>query len=265
MTNKNSAEIAIIGGTGIYDPELFNNYKEIKIFTPYGSTSDLISLGEFAGKKIAFLQRHGRGHVIPPHKINFRANIWALKELGVKQIIASSAVGSLRDDYKPGEFVLTDQFIDRTKGRLDTFYEGGQICHISAADPICPSLRHFFADYAEKNNYPIHTNGTYVCIEGPRFSTRAESKLFRDWGCDIIGMTLYPEVILAREVEICYVTVSMVTDYDVWADKPVSAVEVLEIMQKNALNFKKLIMGAIPNLPKCDECSCQQALTNALA
>ncbi|MBM3291818.1 S-methyl-5'-thioadenosine phosphorylase [Candidatus Bathyarchaeota archaeon] len=265
MADEYSANLAIIGGTGIYDPELLTDRKEVKLFTPYGMTSDLFTLGNFAGKKIAFLQRHGRGHVIPPHKINFRANIWALKELGVKQIIASSAVGSLREDYKPGEFVLTDQFIDRTKNRFDTFYEGGQICHISSADPICPSLREYFSKYAEENHFPIHKKGTYVCIEGPRFSTRAESKLFRDWDCDIIGMTLYPEVVLAREAEICYVTISMVTDYDVWAEKPVSAVEVLEIMRENSSNFKKLIMGAIPNLPKCDECNCQHALENALA
>ena len=265
MSSNHSAEIAIIGGTGIYDPELFKDREEIKIYTPYGATSDLISIGTYEGKKIAFLQRHGKGHVIPPHKINYRANIWALKKIGVKQIIASSAVGSLREDYKPGEFVLTNQFIDRTKARLDTFYEGGQICHISSADPICPNLHNYFSIYSQENNFPIHTKGTYVCIEGPRFSSRAESKLFRDWGCDIIGMTLYPEVILAREAEICYITISMITDYDVWAEKPVSAVEVIETMHSNATNFKKLIMGAIPNLPDCENCVCQYALKNALA
>jgi len=196
--------------------------------------------------------------------INARANIWALKELGVKQVVASSAVGSIRADYKPGEFVLTDQFIDRTKGRPDTFYDGGQVAHVSSAEPICPVLREYFHRYAEKIKLPIHETGTYVCIQGPRFGTRAESRLFRQWGCDMIGMTLYPEVVLAREAEMCYVTVSMVTDLDVWEDNPVSATDVVEVMHQNAANFKKLVMGALPGMPRERTCGCGEALKNAL-
>ena len=261
---KPTADIAIIGGTGVYDPEIIDNAERVKIHTPYGSPSATVTIGDYGEKKITFIPRHGDGHIIPPHKIPFQANIWALMQLGVKRIIASSAVGSLRMDYAPGDFVLTDQFIDRTKSRCDTFYEGGQICHISAADPLCPELRQIFGDYVDKLGLKIHKEGTYVCIEGPRFSTRAESKLFRQWGCDIIGMTMYPEVILAREAQICYVSVAMVTDYDVWAEKPVSAAEVIETMEKNSENFKRLIMGAIPMVPYTPSCGCSSALSGSL-
>jgi 5'-methylthioadenosine phosphorylase len=264
VSTDKRAEIGVIGGTGVYDPEMLEDRREVKVFTPYGSPSDMITLGTVGGRRVAFLPRHGRGHVIPPHMINARANIWALKELGVKQVVASSAVGSLREDYKPGDFVLTDQFIDRTKERPDTFYEGGQICHISSADPICPTLHDYFHQYAKKLKLPVHEKGTYVCVQGPRFSTRAESRLFRQWNCDIIGMTLYPEVVLAREQEMCYVTVAMVTDYDVWADKPVSTADVVETMQRNAANFKKLVMGALPGMPDERSCGCCDALKFAL-
>ena len=264
MSDTDCAEVGIIGGTGVYNPEILEERREVKVHTPYGATSDLVTLGTFKGKKVAFLPRHGKAHTIPPHNINSRANIWALKQLGVRQVIASSAVGSLRDDYKPGEFVITNQFIDRTKGRPDTFYEGGRICHISSADPICPTLHKHFFSYAKKLKLPVHETGTYVCVNGPRFSTRAESKMFRQWGCDIIGMTLYPEVVLAREAEMCYVTVAMVTDYDVWAEKPVSNDEVVNTMKDNAESFKKLIMGALPGMPAPETCSCQTALKSAL-
>lgn len=259
-----SADIAIIGGTGVYDPELVQNEKHVKVYTPYGSPSATITIGEYDGIKVAFLPRHGDRHVILPHKIPYRANIWALRELGVTKIIASSAVGSLRTDYEPGHFVLTDQFIDRTKTRKDTFYEGGQIAHISSADPICPELHDFFGRHTEKLGLTCHKTGTYVCIQGPRFSSRAESKLFRQWGCDIIGMTMYPEIVLAREAEMCYVSVAMVTDYDVWADKPVSATEVIETMEGNSANFRKLIMSALPEIPKDMTCECSTALQDAI-
>ena len=264
MTEERSAEVAVIGGTGVYDPEIIEDAREVKVYTPFGAPSDRVTLGVYGRRDIAFIPRHGRGHQIPPHRINNRANIWALKELGVERIVASSAVGSLREDYGPGDFVITEQFIDRTKKRLDTFYEGGQLCHISSADPVCPQLHGFFVDHAKRLDLRVHPTGTYVCVEGPRFSTRAESKLFRQWGCDIIGMTLYPECVLAREAEICYISVAMVTDYDVWAERPVSAKEVAGIMKKNTDDFKKLIMGAIPNLPKERDCSCHKALENAL-
>ncbi len=258
------AEIAIIGGTGVYNPELLEDAEEIKVHTPYGATSDLITLGVYKRRKMAFLRRHGKSHQIPPHKLPNQANIWALKSLGVKRIVASSAVGSLREDFKPGDFIITDQFIDRTKKRSDTFYEGGQLCHISAADPICPQLHTLFGNKATELGLPVHLNGTYICIEGPRFSTRAESKLFRQWGCDIIGMTIYPEVILAREAELCYVSIAMVTDYDVWADKPVSTKDVLETMEKNSENFKKLIMSSLGEIPEKRTCGCGDSLQYAL-
>jgi len=264
MVNESCAEIAVIGGTGVYDPEILGERREVKIYTPCGAPSDVITLGTYKGRSVAFVPRHGRGHQIPPFRINNRANIWALKQLGVRQIVASSAVGSLRDDYKPGDFVITDQFIDRTKNRPDTFYEGGKICHISLADPICPQLHDYFVDQAEKMGFTVHPKGTYVCIEGPRFSTRAESRLFRQWGCDIIGMTLYPEVVLAREMEMCYVSIGMVTDYDVWAEKPVSSDEVVETMRENSAKFKKLITRALPGMPRDRTCGCGEALKYAL-
>jgi len=264
MAEDCSAEIAIVGGTGVYDPGILEGARRVKIYTPYGAPSDLITLGVHGGRRVAFLPRHGPGHQIPPHGINSRANIWALRELGVQRIVASSAVGSLRDDYEPGDFVITDQFIDRTKRRPDTFHEGGRLCHISAADPICPQLHGFFADLARRLGLRVHPAGTYVCIEGPRFSTRAESRLFRQWGADIIGMTLYPECVLAREAEICYVSVAMVTDYDVWAERPVSAREILGTMARNADNFKRLITEAIPEIPRERACGCGEALRDAI-
>ena len=264
MAGRDSADIAVIGGTGVYDPEIVENAREVKVYTPFGAPSDLVTLGTYEGRKVAFIPRHGKGHQIPPHRINYRANIWALKELGVRQIVASSAVGSLREDYAPGDFVITDQFIDRTKGRPDTFYEGGRLCHISSADPICPRLHDFFVGHARKLELRVHPTGTYVCVQGPRFSTRAESKLFRQWGADLVGMTLYPECVLAREAEICYVSVAMVTDYDVWAEKPVSTQEILETMHENSANFKRLIMEALPGIPEERTCGCGEALKTAL-
>ncbi len=264
MTGRDSADIAFIGGTGVYDPEIVENAREVKVYTPFGAPSDLVTLGTYKGRKVAFIPRHGKGHQIPPHRINYRANIWALKELGVRQIVASSAVGSLREDYAPGDFVITDQFIDRTKGRPDTFYEGGRLCHISSADPICPQLHDFFVGHARKLGLRFQPTGTYVCVQGPRFSTRAESKLFRQWGADLVGMTLYPECVLAREAEICYVSVAMVTDYDVWAEKPVSTQEILETLQENSANFKRLIMEALPGIPEERTCGCGEALKTAL-
>ena len=264
MAGRDSADIAVIGGTGVYDPEIVENAREVKVYTPFGAPSDLVTLGTYEGRKVAFIPRHGKGHQIPPHRINYRANIWALKELGVRQIVASSAVGSLREDYAPGDFVITDQFIDRTKGRPDTFYEGGRLCHISSADPICPRLHDFFVGHARKLELRVHPTGTYVCVQGPRFSTRAESKLFRQWGADLVGMTLYPECVLAREAEICYVSVAMVTDYDVWAEKPVSTQEILETMHENSANFKRLIMEALLGIPEERTCGCGEALKTAL-
>lgn len=264
MAVTETAEVGIIGGTGVYDQESFEDVKEVKVYTPFGETSDLVSVGSYKNVKVAFIARHGKNHSIPPHKVNYRANVWALKQLGVKRIIASAAVGSLRKDYGPGTFVIPDQFIDRTKKRLDTFYEGGQVCHISAADPFCEQLRPIFINNAKKLGLDVKETGTYVCIEGPRFSTRAESKLFQMWKADVVGMTIYPECILARESELCYASISMVTDYDVWADSPVSTKEVIEKAQESNEKLKKLILEALPQLPKTRDCACGSALKDAL-
>ncbi|UXD21175.1 5'-methylthioadenosine phosphorylase [Ignicoccus pacificus DSM 13166] len=261
------AEIAIIGGSGLYDPEILEDTKELKVYTPYGLPSDNILLGTIKGRRVAFLPRHGRGHKIPPHKINFRANIWALKSLGVKYIISVSAVGSLREDYAPGHFVVPDQFIDMTKGKRDlTFFEGPLVAHVSMADPFCESLRKVIIESAKSLGITVHEKGTYVCIEGPRFSTRAESKIWKDvFKADIIGMTLVPEVNLACEAQICYATVAMVTDYDVWAEKPVDAKEVIETMNRNIANAKKLLYDVIPKIPEePEECSCCNSLEAAV-
>lgn len=260
------ADIGIIGGTGVYDSGLFSDKKEIKIHTPYGEPSDSITIGEYAGRKVAFLPRHGKGHRIPPHKINARANLWALKQLGVKRIIAPSAVGSLQEAYKPGDIALPDQFIDFTKGRSYTFYDGGQVAHVSMADPFCPELRDIANATIKKLGFESHGKATYVCVEGPRFSTRAESKFFRDvMKAEIIGMTLVPECTLAREAEICYLSIATVTDYDVWADIPVSSKEVIETLHKNVEKTKKLVAELIPAVPlERAKCACGSALEGAL-
>jgi len=261
--SEEDLEIGIIGGTGIYDPSMFKEERNVKVYTPFGEPSDLISISLHARRKIAFIPRHGKNHTIPPHNVNYRANIWALKKIGVKRIIAASAVGSLREEYKPGDFVIPHQFIDRTKKRADTFYQGGRVCHISVADPFCPELREVLIKAGKTIGVTVHREGTYVCIEGPRFSTRSESKLFRGWGADIIGMTLYPECVLARETELCYASVAMITDYDVWAEKPVSTGEVIKTMKKNIENFKKLVSHAIKTMPRQRNCLCGKALKNA--
>jgi 5'-methylthioadenosine phosphorylase len=263
---ENSVDIGIIGGTGIYDPELFSAKREIKVHTPYGEASDLVTIGEYLGVKAAFVPRHGRGHRIPPHKINNRANIWALQQLGVKRIIAPSAVGSLKEAFKPGDISIPDQFIDFTKNRQYTFYDGGQVCHVSLADPFCSELRNIAIDKIKKLKYSLHSEGTYICVEGPRFSTRAESRFFRDvMKADIIGMTLVPEVNLAREAEICYVSIATITDYDVWANHPVSSAEIIEMLAKNVEKTKKLIAELVATIPAVrNNCSCSKTLEDAL-
>jgi 5'-methylthioadenosine phosphorylase len=264
MLSDETADIGIIGGTGVYDPTILEDTREIKVYTPYGETSDFITIGVLKEKRIAFLPRHGRGHRIPPHLINSRANIWALKQLGVKRILAPSAVGSLRDQLLPGDMVISDQFIDRTKARPSTFFDGPRVCHVSMADPFCPELRKTTVEVGKSLGLRIHDAGTYVCIEGPRFSTRAESKMFRSWGADIIGMTLVPECVLAREAEICYINLATITDFDVWAEKPVSNQEVVETLLKSLEKIKLLLVKMIPTIQKERICECKDALKNAI-
>jgi len=254
-------KIAIIGGSGLEDPKLFKKIKELDIKTPFGLPSDSIRIGEFAGRKVAFLSRHGKTHAIPPHKVNSRANLWALKKLGIERIIGVSAVGSLQKKFKPGDIVICDQFVDFTKKRDYTFYDGETV-HVSSADPFCPEMRNLFYKEAVKLKIPIHEKGTHWCIEGPRFSTRAESKFFKNFA-DIIGMTLVPEVNLARELEICYICLAMVTDYDVWQPHPVSFDELLKTMKANAERIKNLLGIALPQIREKRSCFCKEALKNA--
>ncbi|MGI0082732.1 MAG: S-methyl-5'-thioadenosine phosphorylase [Nitrosopumilaceae archaeon] len=258
------AEIGIFGGTGIYNSGLLTESREIKINTPFGETSDSITVGIFKGKKVAFMPRHGKKHTIPPHLINFRANIWAFKEIGVKRVIAPSAVGSLKQELRPSDFALPSQFIDFTKSRKYSFFEEGKVTHISVADPFCPELQGAVSKAADNLHLKMHKNCTYVCIDGPRFSTRAESKFYKEViGADIIGMTLVPECQLAREAQMCYVSISTVTDYDVWAEKPVTAKEVMETLTKNVEMTKKLLSVLPDFIPQKRNCSCEKALTEA--
>ena len=256
-------EIGIFGGTGIYDSGLLEDPQEVSIDTPYGKPSDSVTVGIFKGRKIAFLPRHGKKHTIPPHMINYRANIWAFKELGISRIIAPSAVGSLKQELEPGHFVLPNQFIDFTKSRIGSFSEEGRVIHISVADPFCPEIQSSINQVVNGQGDHIHQNCTYVCIEGPRFSTKAESQFYRSTNADIIGMTLVPECQLAREAQMCYASISTVTDYDVWAEKPVTAKEVLETLSKNVERTKKILVDLIEKIPKERSCSCAKALEEA--
>lgn len=261
---EQTAEIGIFGGTGIYDSGLLKDAQEITIdTTTYGSPSDAITVGTFSGRRIAFLPRHGKKHTIPPHMINFRANIEAFRQMGVTRIIAPSAVGSLREELRPGDFVLPAQYIDYTKSRKGSFSDIGRVIHISMADPFCPELQHAIIKAAQKNNMTLQTDKTYVCIEGPRFSTKAESKMYRQIGADVIGMTLVPECQLAREARMCYASVSTVTDYDAWAEKPVTAKEVIETLSKNVEHTKRLLAELIGLIPDKQNCKCSGALDEA--
>lgn len=265
---ESRAEIGILGGSGLYDPDFVRNPLQIKVYTPYGQPSDFITVGEMEGRRVAFLPRHGRGHRIPPHLINYRANIYALASLGVKWVISVSAVGSLREDVKPGHFLVPDQFIDMTKKRDYTFFDEGVVAHVSMADPFCEHLRKRLIEASRKVGVTVHERGTYVCIEGPRFSTRAESRIWKEvYKADIVGMTLVPEVNLACEAQLCYATLAMITDYDVWAEHPVTAEEVVRTMNLNVARAREILREVIkdlPDEPPHEECSCCQSLKTAL-
>jgi 5'-methylthioadenosine phosphorylase len=257
------AEIGIIGGTGLYDPKLLKNIEEVTLNTPYGAPSDAITLGELAGKRVAFLPRHGKKHSIRPTDVNSRANIFALKKLGVKRVLAPSTVGSLKEEYKPGDIVFVDQFIDRTTRREQSFYTEKKVCHISVAEPMCPEVRRTLIAIAKDLDISAHGTGTYVCIEGPRFSTKAESRIYRAWGADVVGMTLVPECVLAREAELCYATIATVTDYDVWKEHVVCVDDIVRTMRGNIENVKRIIVEAIARLPEKRSCECGGALKGA--
>jgi 5'-methylthioadenosine phosphorylase len=261
------AEFGVIGGTGLYDPKLLKNIQEVTLDTPYGKPSDAITIGEMSGRTVAFLPRHGKLHTIRPTDINVRANIFALKRLGVKRILAASTVGSLREDYQPGEVVFTDQFIDRTTRREQSFYtlSEARVCHISVAEPMCPELRKTLIEAAKGLGIKMHETGTYVCIEGPRFSTKAESRMYQKWGADVVGMTMVPEVVLAREAEICYANISTVTDYDCWKDHAVCVDDIVNTMKTGIENVKRIIAETVAKTPSECACTCNQALKGAFA
>ncbi|MEM2974332.1 MAG: S-methyl-5'-thioadenosine phosphorylase [Candidatus Micrarchaeia archaeon] len=255
-------KIGIIGGTGFYDHGLMKSAELKKVNTPFGHTSGMITVGEYEGTDLVILPRHDIYHRIMPSDINYRANIWAMKELGVTHILAPSAVGSLQSNIRPGDIVIPDQFIDRTTKRKSTFYEGDSVCHISTADPFCHRLRDIITKSAKELKLKVHPKGTVVVIEGPRFSTRAESNLFRSWKADIVNMTIVPECVLAREAQMCYASIAMVTDYDCWKRHAVDAAEVIKTMKMNVNNVKELIKRVIPRIVDAD-CSCRHALEGA--
>lgn len=265
-TSKDTAEIGVYGGSGFYS--LIENPREVWVETPYGLPSDKIALGEIAGKKVAFLPRHGKDHRFPPQSINYRANAWAMKALGVTRIIGPTACGSLQAHVKPGSMVVADQIVDRTTGRKDTIFDGPITTHVSFADPYCPQLRPLAVDALKSLDIDTHDKGTIVVIQGPRFSTRAESKWFSSLGWEVINMTNYPESYLARELEMCYVNISLITDYDVGLEgqsgiEPVSHAEVMKFFASNNERVKGGIFKLIEAIPAERTCACGSALSGA--
>jgi 5'-methylthioadenosine phosphorylase len=260
------AEIGVFGGSGFYS--FLDSAEEVAVDTPYGPTSDRLVVGDLGGRRVAFLPRHGRHHHLPPHAIPYRANLWAMRELGVRRIIGPTASGSLRADLRPGSFVVCDQFVDRTSGRRDTFYDGPVTTHVSAADPYCPDLRRILLETGREQGLDIHDGGTVVVIQGPRFSTRAESRWFSAMGWDVINMTAYPEGWLARELGLCYANVSLITDYDVGLEgepgvEPVSHAEVVRVFAENNARLRDLLFAAIPRIGEQPRDVCATALEGA--
>lgn len=261
-----TAEIGIFGGSGFY--EWLDIAEQIEVQTPFGPPSGAIAVAEVGGRRVAFLPRHGPNHEVPAPFVNYRANVWAMRELGVRRIIGPSAVGSLQPDLHPGDLMICDQFIDRTAGRSDTYYPGPEVVHISAADPYCPELRALAARVAELRSLRFRPNGTVVVVQGPRFSTRAESRWYSRMGWDIVGMTQYPEVILARELEMCYLNLSLVTDYDAGLEgapdvSAVQAHEVMRVLADNIVRVRDLLAGMIPMILAEPSCNCQRSLEGA--
>lgn len=257
------AEIGVFGGSGF--TSLLDGAEQFIIDTPYGAPSSPVTVGAIGGRTVAFLPRHGLAHELPPHMIDYRANVWAMKELGVSRIIGPNACGSLQPDVKPGDFVICDQFVDRTWGRKDTFYDGPVTTHVSSADPYCPTMRAVAIEQARGLGITVHETGTVVVIQGPRFSTRAESRWFASQGWEVINMTQYPECYLARELEICYCNISLITDHDAGAEgiEPVSNDEVVRVFAENNEKVRALLHAMIPALPRERPCACAHALEGA--
>jgi 5'-methylthioadenosine phosphorylase len=260
------AAVGIIGGSGLYAMKGLTNTREIHVKTPFGDPSDAIVLGTLEGKRVAFLARHGRGHRILPSEINYRANVYAMKVLGVERVISVSAVGSLKEDLRPGEFLVADQFFDRTKNRISTFFGEGIVAHVAFAHPTCGQVSGVLADACVHEAVMVHRRGTYVCIEGPQFSTLAEAEVHRQLGFEVIGMTNVTEAKLTREAEICYATIAMITDYDCWhpEHESVTASQIMATLNQNAENAQKVLRTAIRELPAARSCKCGSALQHAL-
>jgi len=263
---EHHATIGIIGGSGLYVMPGFEAQEEARLQTPFGDPSDPYVLGTLEGVRVAFLARHGKGHRISPSELNFRANIYGMKMLGVERILSLSAVGSLKEEHHPLDFVIPDQFVDRTRGRMSTFFGRGIVAHISFADPVCPQLSALLHNSARHLGINSKLGGTYLCMEGPAFSTRAESNLYRSWGMDVIGMTNLTEAKLAREAEICYVTAAMVTDYDCWHEEhdAVTVDQIINTLHQNAANACQLVRHAVAAMPQTRTCKCGAALKHAI-
>ncbi len=258
-----TADIGIFGGSGFYS--FLEDAEEVEVDTPYGKPSSPPIVGTIEGRGVAFIPRHGQKHQFPPHRVPYRANAWAMKEIGVKRIIGPCAAGSLQPHVEPGHFVVCDQLVDRTSGRADTFYDGPETTHISFADPYCPTMRGVAIDLAKEQGITVHERGTVVTIQGPRFSTRSESKWFGDAGWEVINMTQYPEAYLARELELCYANVSLITDFDVGVEgvPPVTHEAVIEVFNANNAKLKDLLFAMVPALPQERDCPCATALEGA--
>ena len=262
----NEAAIGIIGGSGLYQIEEMTDVRESHIDTPFGPTSDVITTGILAGKRVAFLPRHGRGHRLNPSEVPYRANIYALKVLGVDRVISVNAVGSLREDIAPMDIVIPDQLIDRTKSRTSTFYERGVVAHVAFAEPFCPGLREVVHIASSQTGATVHFGGTYVVIEGPQFSTKAESELYRSWGADVVGMTALPEAKLAREAEMCYAVVAFVTDYDCWhpEHKSVTTEMILKALMAGVDTARRIVTNSVHDMPTGRSCTCARSLSDAI-
>ena len=260
------AEIGIIGGSGLYGMPGLTEVREERVETPFGEPSEALVLGKLEGRDVAFLARHGKGHRILPSELNFRANIYAMKKLGVERILSVSAVGSLKEEHKPGDFVVPDQFIDRTFHRISTFFGDGIVGHVAFGDPVCATVAKAIFEASKSEGVVAKPTGTYVCMEGPQFSTRAESNLYRSWGADVIGMTNLQEAKLAREAEICYATAAMVTDYDCWREghDDVTIDQIVKVMHQNAANAGRVVKAAVASMPRERKCPCTSALQFAL-
>ena len=261
------AKIGVIGGSGLYDIEGLTDIEEVNLDTPFGKPSDSIIIGKLGETGVAFLPRHGRKHSISPSEVPYRANVYALKTLGVEQLISVNAVGSFKKELKPGDLVIPDQLIDRTRNRVNSFFGGGLVVHIPFADPFCPTLSQILLDSAKETKAIVHPRGTCVVMEGPAFSTRAESRLYRSWGADIIGMTSLPEAKLAREAEICYAIIAGVTDYDSWQEQSQTLVveDILDFLRQNVAAIKEIIKLAVARIPEERNCECAKALKVAIA